>query len=238
MNTLRQITENEEQDFIVVKRLIMPGSTAVDIGANVGTYTTFLSRLSGPSGHVFAVEPIPETFEVLCFAVKHLPLNNVSVMQFAVSDSIGKTSMAIPSYETGGRNYYQARIISTDAGQEAAFTNIPTQTLDALFLKHASEISFIKIDVEGHELAVIEGAAQLLASSSAAWLLELSSDPDDPASAAHRLCDIFVQAGYDMYWFDGKKLHRRGCTERSINYFFLKNEHLRQLSPELYNGPL
>lgn len=56
---LRSSTDADEPDLKVVRELVEPGITAVDLGANIGIYTKALSDLVGPSGKVISVEPIP-----------------------------------------------------------------------------------------------------------------------------------------------------------------------------------
>ncbi len=217
----RGFSEDEEPDLRVVAHLVAPGDTVLDIGANIGCYTRYLSERVGPSGRVYSVEPVPTTFEILSAVVRKLELANVKLCNCAVSDTEGRATMEVPRYETGGMNLYQARI--SVAGGRSSLTrfDVSMQTIDSLFAEVPASISFVKVDVEGFELACLNGARRTLARAHPAWLIEVSGDPDDPASDARRLFDLLSSEGYAAFWYDGTRLHRRSRGDRSINYFFL-----------------
>ena len=106
---LRSFNDAEEPDLKVVGALAQCGTTAVDLGANIGIYTKALSELVGPQGTVISVEPVPQTFEVLSKNVRSLLMTNVSCVNAAISGTDGHALMELPSYDTGGLNFYQAR---------------------------------------------------------------------------------------------------------------------------------
>src|SRR5215469_11905501 len=66
-----------ERDAVVARKLISPGDTVLDIGANIGVYSRMLSRCVGPQGTVYAFEPIPHTFDFLSNNIRKLGLKNV-----------------------------------------------------------------------------------------------------------------------------------------------------------------
>ena len=55
--------------FPIIKHLVSPGDIVLDIGANIGTYAKYLSGLVGQSGKVNSVEPVPQTYAILCYGV-------------------------------------------------------------------------------------------------------------------------------------------------------------------------
>lgn len=226
---LRSLPLDNEPDLKVVSYLVTPGDTVIDIGANIGVYTKFLSSMVGPNGSIYSVEPIPETFQMLSAVTDKLKLNNVQIINCALSDSITNQIMEIPIYSsTGVDNYYQARIIK-DSENEPSFKHVEvkTNTLDSLFADSLETISFIKVDVEGHELACLRGAKRFLDKTGCAWLIEIGGDPDDASSNARQVFDTLYAKGYTAYWFDGVNLRKRLTGERSINYFFLADKHIK-----------
>jgi hypothetical protein len=84
--------------------------------------------------------------------------------------------------------------------------------------------------VEGHELACIKGATKFLARSQAAWLIEISGEPDDSGSAAHNVFKILHDQGYSAWRLDSTKLRKRRPGDKSTNYFFLKENHIDTLN--------
>ncbi len=219
---LSKETGRNEPDFNGVTKFVKKGDTVVDIGANVGSYTKLLSDLVEEMGTVYSIEPIPETFSILSFCVKKLNLNNVKLFNFALSDRESTAIMTVPKYDFGGYNFYQSRL-QDDDGKTASCKkfSVKIRSLDSILEILAENISFIKCDVEGHELSVIKGARKIIERSKPVWLIEISSDPDELGSAAYELTAVMKTYGYNMYWFDGNKFILRLKGNKSVNYFFI-----------------
>ena len=219
-----------EKDIDVVKLLVKPSDYVVDIGANVGWYTKILSELVSNKGCVYSIEPIPTTFELLSFCVKKLGLNNVELMNYAMSEKNGYVHMEVPLYESGGENFYQSKIVENKKSENSLKTfKVESKSIDSLFFELNNKISFIKCDVEGHEFSVIKGAERVVKKSKPAWLIEISGNPDNQDSNSYLLFNYLEKHGYTAYWFDGQKLNRYSPGDKSINYFFLTSQHLALL---------
>ena len=226
---VRALKTFDEPDMAVVKHLVRRGDCVIDIGANVGWYTKVLSELVGESGLVQSIEPIPPTFELLSYCVGKLRLGNVRLLSCAVSSDNGTACMEVPYYETGGENYYQAKLIAHRNESSLRQFRVPTRSLDSIAADAPSTVAFVKCDVEGHELSVIKGAARLLEDAKPSWLIEISQDPDAPSSESHALICGMEQQGYGVYWFDGQELKTRQHRDHSVNYFFLTKKHVESL---------
>jgi FkbM family methyltransferase len=227
--SLRSITEDDEPDLRVLRYLVAPGQWVADVGANIGVYTKYLSERTGPSGRVCSVEPIPLTFDILRSNVQKLRLKNVELKNYAISDVEGHVTMRVPKHESGGENYYAAHIEGREVSNSLRSFVVPSTTIDSLFSEQSPPIHFIKCDVEGHELHCIKGAAHTIQNSRPAWLIEISSNMDDDKSDSYRALQILQENGYEVYWFDGTTLRRRQRGDKSVNYFFLRPEHLQVL---------
>jgi FkbM family methyltransferase len=220
-----------EQDVVPIKYLVKPGDFVLDIGANVGWYTAILSKLVGEQGMVYSIEPIQNTFQLLSFVIGKLQLKNVELLNYAISEIDGSAIMEIPLHDYGGPNFYQARIISHERfGNQLQEHKVHLKSIDSLFFESQSIFTFIKCDVEGHELSVIKGASCFLHQSKPAWLVEVSGNPDDDRSHSWELFNILRELNYAAYWFDGQKLRKRSPGDKSVNYFFLQPCHLAQLT--------
>src|SRR3989475_8391417 len=101
-----------EPELAVLGLFVKPGACAVDVGANFGLYTKTLAELVGPSGRVYSIEPVPETFDVLTSNIARLGLSNVVPMRYAVSDSDGeRVTLVVPKVGPFGvENAYRAQI--------------------------------------------------------------------------------------------------------------------------------
>lgn len=147
--------QTDEKEYGLLSNWVSAGDWVLDIGANVGHYTAKLSELVGASGRVFAFEPVPETFQLLAANMMRLPLQNITLINMAASNSTSELGMDIPKFDSGLDNYYMANIT---AG--ASVLKVLTVPVDSLNI--GKSIKFAKIDAEGHELAVLKGMVDLL----------------------------------------------------------------------------
>lgn len=157
----------DEKEYGLLNSFLHPGDWALDLGANVGHYTKRMSELVGASGRVIAVEPMPDTFSLLASNVRLFDHANVSLLNVAVSDRIDTVGIELPSFSEGLPNYYQARLTST-----AAKFSVLTIPIDALSLP--KQVKLVKIDVEGHELPVLQGMRRLIERDHPVLIVETS----------------------------------------------------------------
>lgn len=182
-----QIRRNSFRDdhdpyFSLLTTMVGPGDWVIDVGANVGHYTLLLSRLVGPNGRVVAIEPIPQTFELLCSNARRSPHANISLINIACSDAASSAGMAIPLRKSGLPNFYMAQI------QEDAPLTVLCLPLDSLLLPSA--VRLIKVDAEGHDAAVLRGAESLISRDRPTILVE---------GVADELTPWLVSRGYRRY---------------------------------------
>jgi FkbM family methyltransferase len=145
---------DHEPELDLLKHLCARGANAVDVGGMLGVYSYFLSRLAA---HVYTFEPHPELFEKLRESFGR----NVTVLPYALSDAAGVAELALP--QAGAGEVIGRSTIEPGANLEfdRRLVRVPKRRLDQLGI---ADIGFIKINVEGHELAVLEGARQSIAS--------------------------------------------------------------------------
>lgn len=225
---VRRFELDKEPDLEIVRHLVTAGDLVIDLGANYGIYTRFLSAWVGAEGLVIAVEPIPETHQVLRRVVERLALGNVEIINAAISDKVGTVQMVIPRSDGAYENYYQAAISDAPGDPSQRSYNVRTTTVDEQIKRLRRPVRFIKCDVEGHELQCIQGSAWTLQNHKPAWLIEVSADIDDQTSPAAELVRILSRSDYSIWWFDriSGQLRERQVGERSVNYFFLQPVHV------------
>jgi FkbM family methyltransferase len=184
----------------------------------------------GSSGIVFAIEPVPQTFDLLKSNLQKWKVENVQPLPYAISDTCAKVAMEIPNYRSGGVNYYGAKITIPPSIKTQRTTSVQTDTLDSICFKNLRKIDFIKMDAMGNELKCIRGARRLIAEYQPAWLIAMYSDPNNPKSEASELFRILTDKGkYNIFWYDGKVLKPWKRGEKSYRYFFLALEHTQRL---------
>lgn len=156
--------ERGEQAFCA--RHLRPGMVAFDVGAYLGVYALHMARLVGPSGQVHAFEPSPDSYARL---VEHVRLNgagHVVTNRCAVHATTARLTMKLyePPFESlgtlaGGDVVRGGRVLAP-----VAALPVETVTLDEYCARAAvTRIDLLKLDVEGTELDVLEGAGRLLA---------------------------------------------------------------------------
>jgi FkbM family methyltransferase len=140
----------EPEQTRLFQQYIPAGATVFDVGAHVGYYTVLSAVLTGPRGRVFAFEPNPVNHS---FLQRHVALNafaNVTIENAAVSDRNGTASFA---FGTGS---------GTGHLDEGGALQVRTLRLDDYCARHDVRPGFMKIDVEGAELDVLQGAGDTL----------------------------------------------------------------------------
>ncbi|SRR6266702_2162311 len=168
---LRDLASAVEPEEFELRRIVLPGQTVLDIGANFGVFTKLFSQLVGPQGSVVAFEPVPQTFRTLVAGVERLRLCNVQVINRAVSDRLGTALMEVPQYaERKGENLYESHIVNSPHSPNAF--SVDTVSIDSLGL---SGVDFIKIDVEGHELEVLHGSRETFKRYHPTLMVEVTS---------------------------------------------------------------
>ena len=137
------------------------GAVVIDIGANLGEWTVPLARAVGPAGRVLAIEPVPRTAAALEATLAANALRHAEVLRCAISDHDGTAEFAVPLVTSARIDSGTARLGAARAGYEAL--HVPTRSLDSLAPERGLDrLDLIKIDVEGHERQVLEGAASTL----------------------------------------------------------------------------
>jgi FkbM family methyltransferase len=144
----------EETEWERLHEWLGTGDWVIDVGANMGMYTARMSELVGPTGRVIAFEPAPESFSLLARNARHFAYPNTTLLNLAVSETPAEVGFDVPPWGDGTPNYYVAHISPTGSFRVLA---VP---IDSLSL--AGPVRLVKIDVEGHEAAVLRGMWELL----------------------------------------------------------------------------
>lgn len=190
-----------EPEIRLLNQLSTADTIAIDVGAHYGIYTYFLLR---HSQRVVAFEPNP----FLANRLSQIFRSRVQVNLSALSDVPGKTKLVIP---LSGTDQLSA-LASIEPGVAAGSTStlvldVPVSTLDTVDFG-GGKVGFIKVDVEGHELKFLQGAAQILARDKPNLLIEAEERHrhDAVGSIERFLCGF----GYKGYFLLDGALHPIG----------------------------
>jgi FkbM family methyltransferase len=138
-----------------IENFVKGDKACIDIGAHMGHYTMNMAR---KAKHVYAFECSPKSFNYLCANIALQDLHySVTKYNVALSNKEGTADYYIRDKLDGGSNGISK--FNMDENNNTPHIEVPTITLDSFGLKN---IGFIKIDVEGHEKEVLEGAVNTL----------------------------------------------------------------------------
>lgn len=155
------INRSERAQVGYATRIIGPDDICFDIGANAGFYTLLFSQYAKT---VYAFEPLPRNLKVLNRLIEINRMSNAHVVPYAVSD------VSAAGYFLEGENHSLGRL-----AKEGDLT-VSVTTCDQFVADTGVVPNLIKIDVEGSELDVLKGAANLLESSHPTLLLSVHSE--------------------------------------------------------------
>lgn len=167
------------------------GDVFIDIGANCGFYSLLAGSIVEKNGMVHGFEPVPNIFSMLVYNTKNLP--NVSINQVAISNKIGISQFLFCRSCSPISSFFEN---SNMSGKEVERINVKTETLDHYLNQYGIIPTFIKIDVEGAENFVLEGAMQCLNKYSPVVVLEIWASNNKAHKSAF---DLLINLGYSPY---------------------------------------
>ncbi len=146
----------EPYETELMRSLVRPGDTVIDVGANIGYYTLHFACGVGPTGRVFAFEPDPGNFALLKSNIRQNGYTNVTMMQKAVGAESGVIQLFRNPENRGDHRTY-----ASDPNRESI--EVGVVALDDYFANIEGRIDFLKFDIQGFEGAALRGMSQLLA---------------------------------------------------------------------------
>jgi FkbM family methyltransferase len=186
--------ELDEPRIAWLVHMTPPGGLFVDVGANIGLYTCTLAHHLADSGEVVAVEPLRSSVELLRSNLALNGLTNVEVIQAAASSTSGGSLPLFEPPSAGPASSGHVRVVDPGDWIQVGYT--PILRLDDLLGNR--NVDTVKIDVEGHEMEVLEGLASVLERCRPTLLCEALLP--QVIEGLHILCD---RLGYVAFQDDG-----------------------------------
>jgi len=190
----------DPNEFVFLDRLLQAGMTFLDAGANEGIYTVFAAKRVGPAGTVWAFEPSQREISRL---QQNLELNalNVRVFPLALAERAGDAEMALATYGHEGLNTMGQFV--HDIGESRQESIRLARLDDVIRESPLARLDVMKIDVEGAELRLLQGAASALARYRPILLVEaFDATLRQQGASLEELLDYIRTRGYDLYSFD------------------------------------
>lgn len=149
----KRLTERE--DTRLFRRLVTPGDMVIDVGANIGHYASQFASLVGPRGRVLAIEPDPRNAARLRLRLARRP--QARVHQVAAGEAPGDIRLYLSRNNSADHRTF-------DSGDGRPSIRVACVRLDDM-VPPGCRVQLIKIDVQGHELAVLRGARRVIEES-------------------------------------------------------------------------
>ncbi|GAB3755804.1 FkbM family methyltransferase [Microlunatus parietis] len=218
-----------EPEILGLDQLVRPGDVCFDIGAGYGMYTFPLADLVGPAGRVYAFEPLPVPHRILSTLHRRTRLDQVIIRRAAVGPVAGDQELVLP-YRFGLPIHGWAHLNSGQvrSGRRISFSTtriLPTPVItidDVCREQEVERVTFLKIDVEGFEPAVLAGAKEVLTRDRPTLLLEIEDRHlDKYGHSAAEVADSLRRLGYPMLaWRDRRWTPVTEVTTQGRNYLF------------------
>lgn len=185
------------------------GDDYIDVGANIGLMTLYAARKIGPTGKVLAIEPNPETRAILERNVTRNGLTNVLIC----ADAVGGEGGSARIYANWNINRGGASLINRSTEENGV--DVRVSPLDDLVAQFGLQPSMIKIDVEGFELQVLQGARKLLQQNDLPILImEISRNRTTQGGDFHDIVSMLRSTGkYRFFLNKGSKESRGALIE-------------------------
>jgi FkbM family methyltransferase len=217
--------------MISLAKLIRTGETIVEIGGHIGYMSLYLSDLVGPHGRVYVFEPGPNNIPYIRKNVSKR--NNITLIEKAVSDVegdlplfvedlTGQNNSLIQKYEVFERNRKNAYV---SANVDAV--TVPSVLLDNFISEQDIDVSFVKIDVEGAELNVLEGMGRCMSTKQPMIMVEVTEQNADVA-------EFLASHGYELF---DDRLAPLPPEGRSANWFCLHRQRHERAIQGLCSAP-
>lgn len=219
---------NDDDDgrvFLTINKYVLSGSVAIDVGASIGLMSLVMSNLVGKTGKVLSFEPGPISYGLLRRNIySNVFDGNVIISDKALSDSAGDFNLFIdPTGESANQLHKEIDTYKFRDMEECPKFIVKTQKLDDFLLDnniHYEKISFIKIDTQGHDLAVLRGARSSLTSAKKiAVLIEFA--PYLKAWENQTIDEFYtdiISMGFDVYDNSNLKIGKVDLSYLKSNY--------------------
>ena len=221
----RAIKKLDEPELLIINKLIQTGTDSIDVGVYRGVHSYEMSKYSD---HVHSFEPNPVIFKEL---QKYLPqiIQNISLYNYALSEKSGKKILKVPirdsrSNKSNYEEYYKMGLATIH--EKNIFENydefeINSKKLDEFNFE--KRVSFIKIDVEGHEIEVLEGSKELIKKFKPTLMIEI--EERHSKRSLEESISYVCSLGYNVFCLKNKELvpFQKISSPKDYNNFIFKS---------------
>lgn len=197
-------------ELFYLNQLIKPNFVCIDIGANVGYYSVFLSQFSGMNGKVFAVEPVGIFAKIFIKNIQKFGLENTTLFENALGAENKMIQMGTPFID-GVFRHGLTKIVNEKDGHNLKTYEVEMRIPDELFAS-LTKFDFLKCDVEGYEVFLIPHFMKTISKFKPLIQMEISSKEN-----REKIFELFFPLGYSVLKLKNDTLQKMK-VEDAINY--------------------
>jgi len=220
----------------IFKRVLQPGDTVIDGGANIGYFSLLGAKRVGPRGAVHSFEPIPATFDQFSKNIKTNGYSNIIANRLALTAEVGQVELEVP--HEAGTNVSLGRLATVVHSGRGPKVAVETTSLDAYVTEaNIGKIRLAKLDLEGGEMNAIRGMQRMLGERQVNYLIcELTLPFLDQQGIPHSAQrDALAEFGYKAYFISVSGGFRRPMR---VHFIPVQNGPLPEVSGDyLYVAP-
>lgn len=176
-----------------ISSLVQPGWNCIDIGANVGYYSVFISKACTKSGRVYAVEPVSLFAHVFIKNTERFGLDNITLYPVALGDENKKITMGTPSIK-GVFRHGLTHVLNENENRENMETSEADMRIPDELFADISHVNFIKCDVEGYERFIMPAMKNIIQKHLPVIQIEIT--PEDNRKLIY---EMLKPMGYKAY---------------------------------------
>jgi len=216
--------KSEVPSISFVRSAGLEGKTLLDIGANRGIYSIYMSRAAGTHGRVIAFEPQPELKGHLEVIRKHFGLTNLEINNVGLSSGPGELLMRRPKVGAGAASFH------IDSSAQWEEFKVPVIKLDDFIEKsNIGPVHLIKSDVESHEFDVFKGGEALLRRDLPVLIFECSHE----IASQGLMFEFLFDLGYDGHFYHVARKDHRSFTRKNRGFYV----HVSKFADYQYGRP-
>ena len=192
-----------EGELAMIRKFMANAKEVFDLGANVGVWTVLMNR-ANPQARVHSFEPNPATHALLERNIKQNDCSNVRLNLAAVSDTAGQLNFQVPP---NASIFGRVAPVAKGTDVEGRFSNANSFVVPSVRLNEyckaqsITKIDFLKIDIEGHELAALRGIESFLSQQriKAIYIETIKANHDRMGTRFSDLLGFISDCGYRFY---------------------------------------
>ena len=200
---------SNEIEYNVLKKIVRKNSNVIDVGANIGRYTFMLQRIISRNNRCYSFEPNKRIFFILNSLIYLSGINNILSKNIAISNKKSEVNFkniySVCKFGDNKRNWYFDFNTESKIVKSNKFTKINCNKIDNFSINN---VSFIKIDTEGHDYSVLLGSIKLIKKSLPNILIEENS---------MRVKRFFKKINYKKITYENLKRNHLYCSYKIFN---------------------